>query len=299
MRAASFRIQDSAGKQADLGVVPLPGLMGRDLETVNRWRTTVGLPEVKEEELAKLAEKVEIAGLTADLYDQGGENPGSGEKARILAAILRKDNVAWFFKMAGDDQLVAKEKPAFISFLKSVSFTASAAPMPAPNMSSSALPASHPPIDGVGSAPPTAAAQNRPAWEVPAGWKEAPAGQFLVAKYLVAEGTNAQAAVNVSMSSGTGGGVAGNVNRWRGQLGLGELPEAEVSKLVSPLEGSAGAVSVDLAGSDPRTGGKTRLVAAIIPRGDVTWFYKLMGNEQLVQREKDAFLSFVRSAKYN
>ena len=35
--------------------------------------------------------------------------------------------MAWFFKMTGDDALVAEQKPAFIEFLKSVSFPAAGA----------------------------------------------------------------------------------------------------------------------------------------------------------------------------
>ena len=73
------------------------------------------------------------------LYEQAGANPGSGEKTRILAAITRRDGVAWFFKMTGDDGLVAQQKPAFIEFLKSVSFPAAGA--------QAQLPPSHPPID--------------------------------------------------------------------------------------------------------------------------------------------------------
>ena len=42
----------------------------------------------------------------------------------------------------------------------------------------------------------------------------------------------ATAAVNVSSSAGEGGGLIGNVNRWRGQLGLAPLSEAEVNQSV-------------------------------------------------------------------
>ena len=124
MRAASFRVAGKDGKQADVSVIPLPGLAGSDLDNVNRWRGQVGLPGVSEAELAKLAQPVEIAGQSASLYEQAGTNPGSGEKSRILAAITRRDGTAWFFKMTGDDALVAGQKPAFIEFLKSVSFPA-------------------------------------------------------------------------------------------------------------------------------------------------------------------------------
>ena len=270
--------------------------MGGDLENVNRWRSTVGLAPVKEEELAKLAQPVEIAGQTGQLYEQAGENPGSGEKGRILAAVLRREGVAWFFKMNGDDALVAEQKPAFLAFLKSVSFAAST--------SRADLPPSHPPIGDMASMPTAAPAgagstEGKPTWQVPSTWKEIPGGQFLVAKFMISGAGGAQAAVNVSMSAGDGGGPVGNINRWRGQLGLAPLSDSEVNKLLTSIDTAGGkAMLVDMTGTDARTSQKARLVGAIVPQGNRTWFYKLMGDEQLVEKEKDSFAKLVQTAKY-
>ena len=297
MRVASFRVQGKDGKLAEVSVVPLPGLVGHDLENVNRWRDSVGMPPVAEEELSRLAQPIQVAGQPAQLFEQAGSSPGSGDKTRILAAILRRDGVPWFFKMAGDDALVAEQKPAFIEFLKTMTFE--------PTGASAALPPSHPPIGGgmmpPGQAPAPAApsAQSKPAWQVPAGWQETAAGQFLVAKFLVKGADNTQAAVNVSVSAGEGGGLVENVNRWRTQLGLDRLAEGDVGKLVTPLDVGAGkAALVEMAGADPQSGQKMRLVAAVVAQGNQTWFYKLMGSEPLVQREKDAFSRFVQTARY-
>ena len=299
MRVASFRVTGKDGKQAEVGVVPLPGLMGRDLENVNRWRSTVGLGPVREEDLSKLAQPVQVAGQPGQLYEQAGENPGSGEKTRILAAVSRQHDVAWFFKMSGDDELVAQQKPAFIEFLKSVSFGAPA--------DQAGLPPSHPPIgDGAmplmsGAGGPSAAAssEGKPQWQVPPGWQETAAGQFLVAKFLVPGPDSSQAAVNVSMSGGDGGGLGANVNRWRGQLGLSQLQGADLNQAVTAVDTAAGQASlVDFSGKDVRSGQDTRLIGAIVPQGGRTWFYKLMGNAQAVEKQKDAFTRFVQTAKY-
>lgn len=296
MRAASFHVQDKVGKQADISVVPLPGLMGGDLEIVNRWRSTVGLAPVKEEELPKLAQPVEIGRQTGQLYEQAGENPGSGDKSRILAAVLRRESVAWFFKMNGDDQVVSEQKPAFLEFLKSVNFVSG--PI------RTDLPPSHPPIGDLNAMPMASGAsgsatEGKPSWQVPESWKEISGGPFLVAKFVIAGADNAQAAVNVSMSAGEGGGLAMNVNRWRGQLGLNPLSEAELNKLVTSLDTTVGkAMMVDMAGVDARTNQKSRLIGAMVTQGSRTWFYKLMGNEGLVEREKEAFSKFIQTAKY-
>jgi len=301
MRVASFRVLAS-GKQADVGVVPLPGLMGHDLENVNRWRSSIGLEPIKEDELPNLTEAVTIASLPGQLYDLAGESPGSGEKTRILVAVLKREGVAWFFKMSGDDKLVQQQKPAFVSFLKGLSFEAGSTPAGGSEIASDtpALPPSHPAISGPGllQASASTGAQDRPDWQVPSNWKEGNAEGFLVAKYIVTGSDNSRADVNVSKSPGTGGGFAANVNRWRGQLGLGQLSEAELNKIATPLDTAAGkGLSVDMSGTDGRSGQKARLVGVIIPEQSQTWFYKIMGDEKLVASEKDAFLKFVQSAK--
>jgi hypothetical protein len=172
------------------------------------------------------------------------------------------------------------------------------------------LPPSHPPIGSaamnlpMGGGPMTPAsmgapASDRPAWQVPAGWQEVAGGQFLTAKFVIKGSGSEQAAVNVSNSSGEGGGLPGNVNRWRQQLGLGQLDDAQAAQLATPLDVQGGkAMIIDMTGASPATGQKTRLVGAILHQSDRTWFYKLMGSEPLVEREKAAFTQFVKTAQY-
>jgi hypothetical protein len=201
--------------------------------------------------------------------------------------------------MAGDDELVAQQKPAFIEFLKSVRFAAAG--------DQAGLPPSHPPV-GDGAMPMMSAGagaatsgsnEGKPDWQVPAGWQETAGSQFLVAKFLIPGADNSQASVNVSMSAGDGGGLAPNVNRWRGQLGLSPLSGADLNQAVTGIDTAGGQASlVDFSGKDPRSGQDTRMVAAIVPQGGRTWFYKLMGNAQLVEKQKDAFTKFVQTAKY-
>jgi hypothetical protein len=141
--------------------------------------------------------------------------------------------------------------------------------------------------------------QFKPNWDAPSTWKEVPGGQFLVAKFVLPGGGEMPASVNISKSTGDGGGLLANVNRWRGQLGLGPLAEGDLAKQVQSLDLPSGkATLADIAGQDAKTGQKARLLAAVVPRTGETWFYKLMGNEQAVQQEKDAFMKFVQGVRY-
>ena len=103
------------------------------------------------------------------------------------------------------------------------------------------------------------------------------------------------------MSVGDGGGLLANLNRWRGQLGLTPVTEADLASQVQPLivtVPDSKAMLAEMAGTDARTGQKTRLLAAVVPQGQQTWFYKLMGNEQVVEQQKEAFTKFVQAVKY-
>jgi hypothetical protein len=304
IRAASFAVKNDAGKQADVSVIPLPGAAGGDESNVNRWRGQVGLAALSGEELAKTAESVEIAGETAKLYDLAGAAGGSGEASRILGVIQHREGMAWFFKMTGDDPLVAKEKPAFVAFLKSLQFEPGdpAASLPAnhPPIDQPALPAGHPEVSSPATAAAPAATSNegKPQWTVPAGWKEIPGGQFLVAKFTIGTGAT-PAAVNVSMSAGDGGGLLANVNRWRGQLGQSPWTDAELQKTATEISLADGkATLVEMSGTDARTGQAATVVGAIVPRGGQTWFYKLMGDAASVASQKEAFTQFVKGVQY-
>lgn len=292
MRVASFGVTEN-GRSADVSVIPLGGMGGGDLANVNRWRGQVGLQPLPNDDLQKLAEKVEVAGQSVNLYDLAGTSPGSGNATRILGVILHRNDTSWFFKVDGDSDLVEKEKPAFISFLKSVQFTGSAATAA---MDMSQLPPSHPAIPGMAS---SAASGEKPIWTVPSNWQTGQLEQFLTARYVIAGANGAEADVNVSSLAGNGGGLLPNVNRWRGQLGLDPVDNAGMTKNISTLNTSAGqATAVDISGTDAQTGKPARLIGVVLPLNGHTWFYKLMGDPGVVVHQKSAFLQFVQSAKY-
>jgi hypothetical protein len=298
MRVASFGISQD-GKQADISVIPLGGMAGNDPANVNRWRGQIGLAALPETDVAALAEKIMVGDQPADLYDLTGTAPGSGNAERILGVIFHREDTSWFFKMSGDANLVEAQKPAFISFLKSIQFgDPSSAPA---GMNLSQLPSSHPPIDGMIPSASTvgAAAGDKPTWTIPAGWQEGPLTQFLVAKYVIAGADGAQAAVNVSSLAGDGGGLLPNVNRWRKQLGLAPVMDADLANLPTLDASGVKATLIELSGTDGRTGKPAQLVGVVLPLGGQTWFYKLMGDANIVAQQKDALIQFVQSAKYS
>lgn len=295
MRAVSFMVQGAEGKFAEIAVIPLPALGGKETDMVNIWRGQLRLTPATEDDLAKTGEAVDIGDAKGRLFDLAStELLVDGKfKARIVVATLFRGDVTWFFKMAGEDSLTAAQTPAFKAFLKSIGFAAATV---APPVSAGGMPpmgGAMPPLPDTGPRP------VKPAWTVPAAWTEQPPSQMLVAKF-VATNMEARAEITVSSFPGDVGGLPANVNRWRRQIGLAALPEAEAAQAVTQLDPSPGKLMlVEMTGTDPKTSQPARLVGVIVPQATVTWFYKMLGDEKVVAREKDALVKFAQSAQYS
>lgn len=274
MRAGSFGVTGTNGQAADVSVIAMQTWSGQELDNVNRWRAQVGLQRITAEELPQNTTTIPVAGLNASLFDMAG-TPFDGDKpTRILVAVLPLPQVAYYFKMSGDDALVAAQKNTFVEFLKSVHFGAPETPAVAASAD-----------DGPEEA--------LPKWEVPQGWQKQTPGRMQAARFTAAGPNNAAAEVTFSTLGGTGGGLLANVNRWRKQLALPPLDEAGLAKATASLDMKSGTGTVvDMTAENKQN----RIVAAVVPHGDATWFFRLSGPDAAVEAQKAAFLRFVQTA---
>jgi len=297
MRAAAFSIPDQKGSNINVGVVPMPQLNVSTAQLVNMWRDQLGLGAVGEEEVARDTQKVKVGSADAELFELVSAKPvlqDEKSKGRVIVAMLPHDGKTWFFKMSGEDESVRAQKPAFLEFLKSVEFRPGHADLNPGRFTSTnvkRIPGSQrEESPGVGA---------RPQWQVPSGWQEVPPTQMLLAKFVMPDKEQPKAEITVSVFPGDAGGVLQNVNRWRRQIRLEPVQEDSLEKMTTSLELPEGkAILVDLTGQNPTNGQPTRIIGAILPKGDRTWFYKLMGHEQIAEREKAAFIKFVQTATY-
>lgn len=100
--------------------------------------------------------------------------------------------------------------------------------------------------------------------------------------------------VSVIVLPGMGGGELGNVNRWRGQIGLGPLDEAGREKLRQEVKSKVGPVSLyDFSGEG--TGTKQRMLAALLVVDGQTWFVKMVGDEAPVAAARADFVKLLAS----
>lgn len=300
MRAGSFQIAGDGDGQAELGVIPLPGTGGTDLDLVNLWRGQLGLPAIAEDALPSHTEETEVAGQAVKLFKIVGTGSADAAAAgnQILVAALRRDGFTWFFKLGGDLATVDANREPLKRFLAGVEFTApEAAPAMAVGSGSGAgMPGGGvAPVSGGG-----AGSMPKPKWQVPGDWKAQAVPQMVHSKWTVSAGeTAATADVTVSVFPGETGGLVANLNRWRSQVGLSPAPDAELNALQDNLDVLGGkATLADFEGSSPESGDPARIVAVVVRRDGYSWFYKLLGSPAAVAAHREAFVQFIQTAQY-
>jgi len=287
MRAGTFTMAGGDGQTAELAVIPLPGTGGTDLELVNLWRRQLSLEPIPEAELPAHTEAITAAGGPAKLFEivaDGARDATAGGQQMLVVALAR-EGTTWFFKLSGAAPAVAANRDKLKAFLEVVSFTAAARP----ELAAARVPTTAP----------TTGAPPLPDWTVPAGWQSEPPTQMVLARWA-AGGAGAEGVViTVSAFPGDVGGLLANVNRWRREVGLPDIGAAELPASTGAVTTTVGAATlVDLRGTDTKTGQPARLIAAVVPHGGQTWFYKLKGGETVAEEQKAAFVQFVQSAKY-
>ena len=297
MRVASFDIAGEGGQKAAMALIPMPGTAGIELQSINMWRQELGLPEYTDEQFKTEAKSISIGGdLQGQLFELHGAQPRPGEdfKRSTLGVVFDRGGMLGFAKLTGEHGVVTKNSEKFQSYLKSLEFhdeahgSAPARAVAAEEPRAAGPLAQAPSSGGGGGA-------GAPKWAPPGHWKEKTPGPMLTAAYNI-EG-DGQAEVTISQLGGEGGGMAPNINRWRGQLGLAPASETEIESSVTYFDVSGGkAYLTDLKGTNVRTGKAARMIAVGVPAGGRTWFYKMTGDEGLVGKEKDALVKFITSS---
>jgi len=148
--------------------------------------------------------------------------------------------------------------------------------------------------DGIPDSPAASLASSL-AWTLPRGWSERRAAGVRYATLKPAAGGKID--VSVVVLPGPAGGELANVNRWRGQIGLGAIDERDLAGARSSIKTKAGAVSVYDFVSDGNK--KSRLVAAILVSDEMTWFLKMLGDETSVASSRSDFLHLLRSLRFD
>ncbi|MDB6122022.1 MAG: hypothetical protein JWQ71_1015 [Pedosphaera sp.] len=265
MSLASFKVSGPNDQKADVSVTQLTNLTGKDSLLVNMFRQQTGLEPLSDDEALKQLKPVEVGGEKGNLFELIGKN--DKEPFQVIMAVVHHPEGSWFYRLSGNPTLVEIQRPAFLEFLKSIQIKeAPQAPVEE----------SH-------------AGAGKFNWTVPATWKTSTLGNMQIARFSMPE-KDGKADVFVSVFDSETGGTLANVNRWRGQIGLSPVTEADLASLVTSMDSTnPDAILVDM------TKGDKRLVGAMVPREGRYWFYKLLGDAKVVAAEKESFIGFAKS----
>jgi hypothetical protein len=103
--------------------------------------------------------------------------------------------------------------------------------------------------------------------------------------------------VTISRFPGKAGGLAANITRWRGKVGLPAVDDDQMVKELQWLKvDGEKAPYVDLA--NPNKTDVDRILGVVAERGPVTWFFKMQGPPNQVAQQKAAFEAFIESVKF-
>lgn len=127
-------------------------------------------------------------------------------------------------------------------------------------------------------------------WSMPKGWKEVPGTGMRLATFIPPGGLKTEGTV-VSLPGDSGSELA-NANRWRGQIGLAPVDEAGLAASRTTVAAKVGPVRVYDFTSEGEV--RTRLIAAVVSRGDTTWFFKLMGEAGATESARPGFLAIIK-----
>lgn len=133
-------------------------------------------------------------------------------------------------------------------------------------------------------------------WVIPEHWREGEARAMRLAT-MVPEGTTATECV-LSVLSGNAGGIIPNLNRWRGQIGLGPLTESETQALSKVPVLGVDAVYMACSGQVPGASESIMLMGIVCPLPEYTVFLKMTGPAKEMDGEERHFLTFAQSLHF-
>ena len=107
--------------------------------------------------------------------------------------------------------------------------------------------------------------------------------------------TVTEADMAITAFPGDVGGDLANLNRWRGQIGLPAVGQAEFDRETQHLDRNGLHMTVvDIVGTGANA---QRILGAMVPHQGATWFFKLSGPDALVAGQKKAFLALLDTIK--
>jgi hypothetical protein len=267
MRVATLLIP-AEEKPIEMSVMTASGDV---LSNVNRWRGQMNLPHVDAAELAKTVSEKKVGESTMTIVDL------KGQFSNTMAAP---------FAGRGGPFSGGAAPPA----------GAGQGDAPRPGT----LPPGHPIVDphgGTGDSP--------LAFKAPEPWPASKPDSMRKAMFLLKAGDPETRVTAIDFPKAAGPKIADpleNINRWRLEVGLNPIKKEELETASQKIKigGADGHYAEMIPDAAKLTDVKPAraTIAAMVPAGEVIWFFKLTGERDLVTRERDNFKTFLDSVRF-
>ena len=132
-------------------------------------------------------------------------------------------------------------------------------------------------------------------YKTPADWREMPSSsRIVVASFSFGPTGKAGRVLVTPLGGDMPGGLLGNINRWRQEVSLPSMKEEELrsANIRSVRVAGVEAKSIDLVGSDMRS------VVVWLMHKDTTWFFKMLGPKETVDKQTNNFDAFLQSVTF-
>jgi hypothetical protein len=235
------------------------------LANVNRWRGQMQLPAVGPAGLADCTSALEVAGSDATLVDLSGQ-------------------------------------------FSSGSMT--------PPFASQTMPSGHPPIAADGdlrdsgtndgdTRSPVSGDTNIDAagirLETPTGWQSLPAQGMRKANFVIRDSERVAEVTVTDFRNAPGTSMAdplANANRWLGQLGRSPVGAGDLDALTESIEIDGHSGTIFTLESDAAADRPTGMTVAMVVVDEMVWFFKMLGDRDLVAAEGERFRALLDSVEF-
>ena len=131
-------------------------------------------------------------------------------------------------------------------------------------------------------------------FNAPAHWSKGELSQFRLGSYYVND-QEKRIDISVSKLSTNGFDLLSNVNRWRSQLDLPFIKKSDLYKYVTRIKFN----NRDFFWVNKIQNSNQGMIVAMLKYQDMVWFFKLNGENSLVDQEKDSFVAFINTVEFN
>lgn len=135
-----------------------------------------------------------------------------------------------------------------------------------------------------------------PSWSPPADWKAQPLGSMRKGSWAVSK-DNQQAEVTVLAFPGDVGGDLANTNRWAQQIGLDAMSANEMDS-ISQFVKVDGYTARFITLLNEEIDEPLAMLVVVVPVDNGTWFFKCMGDAELVKAQRQPILAFLDTVHF-